>query len=295
MSCDVAIVGSPFLDLVFEGLPAVPGPGEEHVARSFRMVPGGTGMQAIAAARLGLETALVAPFGDDEAAALLRRMLEAEGVRVTPSTGPGSGLPVTALLSTPEGVAMASALGGEEPTAADVAETEPAAVIASLGRVDLAPPSSRLYAVTGALELEHVAADLDRRLEGVHVLILNRDEAGALTGEDDAGRAALKLSSPGRTAVVTLAAEGAVAARGEDTVRARVPRVELVEATGAGDVFAAAFLWAERRGLDLAESLAWGCLYASLSVAAPTTFDGAPSMSAFLEAAAAHGLTLSGG
>src|SRR5207248_652902 len=60
---DVAVVGSPFLDLTFEGLPRVPLPGEELVGRALHVAPGGTGMQAIGLARLGLSVTLVAPLG----------------------------------------------------------------------------------------------------------------------------------------------------------------------------------------------------------------------------------------
>jgi sugar/nucleoside kinase (ribokinase family) len=51
----VAVVGAPFLDLVFEGLPRLPREGEEVVGRALHLVPGGTAIQAIGLARLGLE------------------------------------------------------------------------------------------------------------------------------------------------------------------------------------------------------------------------------------------------
>ena len=52
---------TPFLDLVFEGLPRLPGAGEEVVGRALHVVPGGTAVQAIGLARLGLSVALVSP------------------------------------------------------------------------------------------------------------------------------------------------------------------------------------------------------------------------------------------
>ena len=57
MTFDVAVVGAPFLDLTFEGLERIPQEGEELTARTLHVAPGGTGRQAIAAARLGNGTA----------------------------------------------------------------------------------------------------------------------------------------------------------------------------------------------------------------------------------------------
>ena len=44
--------------------------------------PGGGAITAVAAARLGLQTALVAPLGDDLGGEYVRRELESEGVAI---------------------------------------------------------------------------------------------------------------------------------------------------------------------------------------------------------------------
>ena len=132
MTFDVAVVGAPFLDLTFVGLPRTPGLGEEVVARELRTAPGGTGMQAIGAARLGLTTALISPVGVDAGGEALRSMFAAEGVawigRESQATS------TTALLSTPDGVAMATALGESEPSAEDVSGVDARAYALSLDR-----------------------------------------------------------------------------------------------------------------------------------------------------------------
>ena len=61
MMAGVAVVGAPFLDLVFEGLPRLPTAGEEVVGRALHVVPGGTTIQAIGIERLGIPATLVAP------------------------------------------------------------------------------------------------------------------------------------------------------------------------------------------------------------------------------------------
>ena len=112
-------------------------------------------------------------------------------------------------------------------------------------------------------------------LEGTRALILNEHEAVRITGARDASDAAQRLAAPDRTVVVTLAADGVVAVDGGRVTRAPAPEVEAVDATGAGDLFVAAYVWADLAGLGTEARLAWACLYAGLSVRAPTALDGA--------------------
>ena len=291
MSVELAVLGAPFLDLTFAGLARSPGPGEEVVARALHVAPGGTGMQAIGAARLGVSTALVAPLGASGLAGLVRAALAAEGVEVAgrPSVG-GPGVPVTALLDLPEGVAMASVLAPGEPRPEEVAALEPNAVLASLGRLELVPRGAACYAITGGLELPSVDEDALDGLAGARALVLNAAEAAALTGEDDPEIAARKLAARGAIAVVTMGPDGALAAAGEVVVRADAPEVEEVDATGAGDLFAAAYAWADLRGAPLPDRLAWAALYAALSVRAPTALAGALDLDGLLRAGRERGL-----
>ena len=297
MTLDVVVVGAPFLDLTFEGLARVPQPGEELVGRALHVAPGGTGMQALGAARLGLAAALVAPIGRAGPAALVRALVEGEGVAVVDGSSEGAsapgdaGVPVTALLPTPGGVAMATVLAGAEPRPEDVAGLATTAVVLSLGRMPLAPRGPALYAVTGGLELDHVAADLPSRLAGARALVLNAAEAAALTGRADPEAAALDLARHVPAAVVTLGAEGAHAADHDGVVRCAAPPIDVVDATGAGDLFVAAYVWADLRGAPMADRIAWASLYASLSVRAPTAFAGAVGLEELLAEGAARELT----
>ena len=76
MSTELAVTTPAFLDLTFVGLEALPGPGEERYAGDLIRSPGGGAITAVAGARLGLKTALVAPLGSDLAGELVRRELE---------------------------------------------------------------------------------------------------------------------------------------------------------------------------------------------------------------------------
>jgi sugar/nucleoside kinase (ribokinase family) len=291
MSFDVAVVGAPFLDLTFEGLDRLPRAGEEVVAHALHVAPGGTGMHAIGAARLGLATALVAPIGGHVAAAIVVEMLRAEGVAIVRGDNRPGAVPVTALLPTPEGVAMASVIEGAEPTADEVASTGAPAVVLSLGRLPLAPHGADLYAITGGLELERVTEETMQRLVSARALIVNAAEASALTGEIDLEAAAISLATRVQTALVTLGAGGALAAEGDRITSAPAPQVDVADATGAGDLFVAAYVWADLRGAELRDRLAWASLYAGLSTRAPTALAGALHLDDFLAEGVSRGLT----
>jgi sugar/nucleoside kinase (ribokinase family) len=98
----------------------------------------------------------------------------------------------------------------------------------------------------------------------IDILFANHLELAALTGEQDieAGIAALKDKVP--TLVVTRSAEGAVAVRdGERADVAAEPIDQVVDTTGAGDLFAAGFLYGHVRGESLERCLRVGAICAA--------------------------------
>jgi sugar/nucleoside kinase (ribokinase family) len=102
---------------------------------------------------------------------------------------------------------------------------------------------------------------LDERL--IDILFANHHELAALTGEDDleAGLAALSPRVP--ILVVTRSAEGSLAIVGGE--RADIPAEpidEVVDTTGAGDSFAAGFLFGHSRGKHLKTCLTMGAICA---------------------------------
>jgi len=286
---DVAIVGAPFLDLTFEGLERVPSAGEELVARALHVTPGGTAIQAIAAARLGLSVAVISPRPTGALAPVLSSLLEREGVRWV--GGEGHATSVTAIL--PSGgahPAMASVVGPSEPTDAEVASVDAGAVIASIGRIELVPQGRAIHATTGSLEALRSTEELRSALERTRSLVVNEREAEALSGTT--GRDALsRLRELGAsTCVITLGRRGAIAADDLGGYETTAPDVDAVDATGAGDVFVATYVWADLAGLTPRERIAWACLAAALSVRAPTGADGAPSLEELLAEGERRGL-----
>jgi len=98
----------------------------------------------------------------------------------------------------------------------------------------------------------------------IDILFANEVELAALTGEADfdAGLAALAPSVP--VLVVTRSAKGAVAmVHGERTAVPAEPIDTVVDTTGAGDLFAAGFLFGHVRGMGVAKCLQLGAICAS--------------------------------
>ena len=98
----------------------------------------------------------------------------------------------------------------------------------------------------------------------IDILFANEHELAALTGEAEfeAGLAALKGKVP--VLVVTRSEKGAVAVAGDERAAvAAEPIAHVVDTTGAGDLFAAGFLFGHVRGKDLAQSLHLGAICAA--------------------------------
>jgi sugar/nucleoside kinase (ribokinase family) len=287
VSADLACGELAFVDLTFAGLEAVPAPGEERHARDFLRSPGGAATTAIGAARLGLDTALASPIGADEEGDFLRAALAREGVRWAGRKVARTA--VTAVLPAGGERAMATYDPGAEVTAQELDAIGPRAVVLGLPRARLAPAGARLYVTAGDADARsgHDLAGLD----DARALLVNAREAALLSGGRSPADAARALAEHVACAVVTRGAEGAVAASGGDVVAVPGPAVEGVDTTGAGDLFCAAFVWADLDDLALEERLRWAVLYASLSVGVPTATAGAATLDQLVREGERHGLS----
>ncbi|MBF0951236.1 MAG: adenosine kinase [Alloprevotella tannerae] len=101
-------------------------------------------------------------------------------------------------------------------------------------------------------------------LPNVDILFANQQEAEAFTGESDPEAALLKLGDICRTVVVKTGGAGARAKRGTEVVNVPArPVQQVLDTTGAGDFFAAGFLYGLSNGCELAE-----CVYKGTVLAA---------------------------
>jgi sugar/nucleoside kinase (ribokinase family) len=271
---DVICAGAVYLDLTFAGLDRLPRPGEERWARELLLSPGGMANTAVGLSRLGLNTAIVAPLGRDMAGQYLRSLLENEGISCEGHSVARSAM--TAVMPVDGDRALVSF----EPhdarvAAASLRNVQARAVVRLLDEAGSVADSTPAYAVTSHAQVHAAAAGNAAPFAWVHALICNEQEALALSGASNAEDAARSLSQHVGTAVVTLGSRGALAASQGCIERVQAPRVEVRDATGAGDLFAAAYVWADLQGLPLRERLCWATLYAALSLRTLTAFAGA--------------------
>jgi sugar/nucleoside kinase (ribokinase family) len=98
----------------------------------------------------------------------------------------------------------------------------------------------------------------------IDILFANEHELAALTGCEDFHEGIAKLSADVPTLVVTRSEQGAHAVRGGEHAHVPAePVTHVLDTTGAGDLFAAGFLFGHVRGRSLAECLKLGAICAA--------------------------------
>jgi ribokinase len=264
----VAVVGSYGVGLTVE-LDRVPEAGETVVGRTFRTDHGGKGSnQAVGAARLGAEVDFLTAIGDDAFGRAALELWQQEKVRV-------------------------EAVMADAPTMTAPIFVEPSG-------------ENRIVIVPGALELlspAHVDGFADRiavadvcvvQLEipletALHALAVARSE-GVRTILDPAPAPRAPITcevdyvTPNETeARAVRSADGVVVLTlGEQGARLGdrlVPgfRASVVDTTGAGDAFTAAFAVGLAEGLSDVDAVRWGCAAGAFMVEHPGVVPGLPT------------------
>jgi sugar/nucleoside kinase (ribokinase family) len=270
---DVLVAGRVFADLVFTGVHA-PEPGAEVYADGFAISPGGAANRAVASARLGAHTALVAELGDDPIGSIVARSLRAEpdlDLRFAVERADYQ-IPISvAITDGHERSFVTYEHSGELPPWPDSTPVRVAHV--GLGRGPVPEQAARLRA-NGTTIVGGVGWDpsgqwsetfLDH-LEGVDVLIVNDHEAVQYTRAGTVDAALDVLAGVVDTAVVTLGPRGAVAGHGSARLHVPAIVVDAVDPTGAGDAFAAAFMAATAWDWELQDRLRLASVCATCSV-----------------------------
>lgn len=276
---DVLTVGDVMVDVRVpaDALPA------GHVVGRLRVRPGGSAANAAAwAAAAGATSAVVGRIGDDVAGAAIRLALEGRRVDALLAVDPK--LPTGIVLVLGESV-VAERGANARLTPADVpADLAAPAVLVSgytllhedtcaAGQAALERAAGPWIAIDAASAglVAHVGRTRFLALtEGATALLLNDDEAAALTGErgESAARA---LAGSYRLVCVKQGERGAVAVHEGRLERVGVPdaRAVAVEVTGAGDAFAGALLAELARGRSAADALGAACKAGTQALGAP--------------------------
>ena len=294
----IAVVGSLNADVTL-WVPKRPSPDETLHAERVAWFRGGKGAnQAVAAARLGAEVVMVGRVGDDEQGQWLRSGLAAEGIdcRHVRSAPEPTGL---ALITVdPDDVSIVVAAGAN-------ASLDPAGVHAASAQI--AAADVLLLQGEVSADAARTAADIARRhdvrvvlnpapyndvapavLPLADIVIVNRAESEQMR-RSGAGAPALR---PDAVLVETRGAAGCVVGAlrtagpapepqdspdTADSIIVGAPRVDVVDATGAGDAFAGAFAVGIASGATVSEAArlavragAWAVTVAGAQPSLPT-------------------------
>lgn len=267
----VTVVGSVNLDLVMR-VPRLPVVGETVTDGKFSRHPGGKGAnQALAARRLGATVSLVAAVGEDEIAEAALALLEEAGVdlsRCWIHESLPTGVAVILVDSHGENQIAVAPGANRSLTAAALELGSEEAIICQLEipieTVQAAASSTTGFFCLNAAPARTVPKEVLKRAD---LVVVNEVEHATLGVDlsDVRGLVALTLGSAGAT----------LYRHGRTVAKATPPRVEVVDAVGAGDCFVAALTVGLLDGLSPDLALHRAVLAGALA----TTVEGAqPSM-----------------
>lgn len=254
----VCVVGSVNLDLVVSTA-VLPLAGETVSGRSLERIPGGKGAnQAVAAARLGARTRLVAAVGRDEIADDALVCLREAGVEleaVKRADGP-TGIALVVRDDDGENQIVVVPGANGRLAADDVDVGSAGAVLCQLEvpveAVQRAAEQAEGLFVLNAAPAVPVPAAVTERAD---LIVVNEGEFEALDAAARRGRV-----------VVTLGARGAVLLDGgSERAMAMPPAVAAVDSTGAGDAFTACLVVSLLEGRAEAAALARACAAGALA------------------------------
>ena len=253
-----------------------------------REISGGSaGNTAAGLAALGIRTAFIGQVADDQLGGIYQHDIESQGIDFL--VAPRGDVGATArslILVTPDAQrTMNTFLGAAQMLETGVIDLN---AMAASGIIYLEgylwDPAEPRAAMEAAMAAAHAAGRkvaftlsdtfcIDRHREGfwqllrdgkIDILFANEAEAKAMAGTDDFEIAVASLAKAAPVLVVTRSEEGAIAiAAGERAEVGAEPIEQLVDTTGAGDLFASGFLAGQARGLGLEASLRLGAIAAA--------------------------------
>ncbi|MFM1868646.1 MAG: hypothetical protein RL591_2054, partial [Planctomycetota bacterium] len=267
-SSTIHVIGSMMIDRVVR-VRAIPRAGETVAALSAQTFAGGKGAnQAAAAAKFGARVRMLGRTGRD--GVFIRDALREAGVRVRDiTTNDATSGAATVMVA--ESGENAIVIAPESNWRITKEGIEKFLATAKQGDIVLFQNEcAHLHegiamAAARALRVWLNAAPANAGLSGLRFeklagLIVNETEAEALTGEVDPRRGleALAKRMPGGTVIVTLGADGAIAALGAARYAHRGFVVDAVDTVGCGDAFVGVFLAAIAEGRDISQAMSRG-------------------------------------
>jgi ribokinase len=296
----VVVCGSLNMDVVVQSTRR-PAMGETLPGATVSFLPGGKGLnQAVAAARLGVATAMIGAVGNDAFANSLRGFLADNGIDssgVREVGGPATGVAIIEIVRKDNAITVASganlhfrrAMVRQQPGAGEVwvAQFE-----TPIGETQAILKRARSAGARTVLNLAPFLPYPGRLMKHVDVAVLNEIELSqatrttlrAASSSRQVAAACEKLRGQGARAVVaTLGARGAVVVTADGTTAIAAFKAKVVDTTGAGDCFVGALAARMAKGVTLVEAARYASAAAACSV---ERLGAAPSMPSARDVAA---------
>jgi sugar/nucleoside kinase (ribokinase family) len=258
-----------------------------HMGPAHEVSGGSAGNTAAGVAALGGGAGFIGQVAPDQLGEFYRHDLTAAGVEfITPATDVGVPTARSMILVTPDGHrTMNTFLGAAQhlpQSALDEDQIRAASILYLEGYLwdPEAPRSAMVHATQVARDAGRKVAFtlsdtfcVDRHRDGfnalidsgrIDILFANQAEIEALAGVAHLETAVAAVKDKVGTLVVTRSEHGALATRGGERADAPAePIAKLVDTTGAGDLFAAGFLFGAARDMGLERSLKLGAICAA--------------------------------
>jgi ribokinase len=278
----ITVIGSINLDFVAT-VEQLPRPGETVPGDSFRTAPGGKGAnQALAAARAGAKTRMIGAVGRDAFATQALALLEEGGVDLSGVRTAGASTGIAVILVAGGGENVIAVVPGANGTVVpgDLADLSRGEVLLLQHEIPLPTVEAALNAAhsAGAIALLNTApfrAEAAGFLGKADYLIANETEFDcyggllALAGTDRQARMRSFAEKTGRTVIVTLGRDGALAATPESLLKVPALDINPVDTVGAGDTFCGYLAAGLASGLSLEHGLRRAAVAGSLACLKP--------------------------
>ena len=288
---NILVIGSLNADLVVRA-PRFPAPGETIQGEDLVTVPGGKGAnQAVAAARLGADVAMIGRVGADSFGASLIENLKqnhVDATHVTRDTSAATGTAVIVVDSHGQNSIVLSPGANAKVKPADVEPASFSDVKLLLLQLEI-PTETVLHAARlakesglGVLLNPAPARELpDELLSNADYLLPNETELSLLAGKsvsdvrsaEAAARSLVRREA--QIVIVTLSANGALIVGKDKSKHIPSFTVNVVDTTAAGDAFIGGFAVALLNGKSLEDAVQYACACGALAV---TKFGAQPSL-----------------
>jgi sulfofructose kinase len=257
----------------------------------------------VAAQRLGVRTGFVGTFGTDRLGRIKRQTMEEEGIDLSLSvdcSGPDTQVVLVCVnaetgerifsgVHAPDGSTgwwrnplKVADLDRDRITAADMLHLDGYHSEAALAAEEWMRAAGKPVMLDGSATHGPISPQMRALVEGCDVLICGHGFGPALSGETDLWKAGAAMAAMGpRIVIQTEGADGCYTVTRDERFHTPAFKVDVIDTTGAGDVFHGAFAAALLRGWDVQRAVVFSSAVSAIKC---TRLGGRPGAPRFEEA-----------